>query len=220
MKGSCDHCDSSEVQEISDCLLEALTQTSLHENPGEYSEVMTNRLKNMLHELLGLASRSQPFSDMGGVHQCIDKFFLSVINAKSAWAKLSSIVGADYLPERLPERAVEVSSYSFPIEERREVARMLIRQYDTTFAFHCHKYNCGAACAFALTPCPNLGCSEVLSAKFMEAHLGDCQFTPLGCGRGCGETVARKEMPCHLRLTCDLRPAECPYSALGCHTGE
>jgi hypothetical protein len=199
--------------------LEALTQTSLHENPGEYSEVVTNRLKNTLHELLGLASRGQPFSDMAGVNKCIDKFFVSVINAKSAWAKLTSVVGADYLPEKLPERAVEVSTFSFPLEDRREVARMLIRKYDTTFSYHCHKYNCGAGCTFALTPCPNIGCSEVLSARYTAAHLDTCQFTTLACERNCGETVARKEMLCHLTLTCELRPVECPYACIGCEPG-
>jgi len=220
IKGTCDHCDSAEVQRLSDCLLEALTQTSLHENPGEYSEVITNRLKNTLHELLGLASRNQHFSDMAGVNQCIDKFFVSVINAKSAWAKLSSIVGADYLPEKLPERAVEVSSFSFSLEERREVARMLIRKYDTSFAHHCDKFNCGEACSFALVACSNLGCSEVLSVKYTGAHQEECQFTRIACERGCGEIVVRKEMSCHLALTCDLRPAECPYSCIGCRPDE
>lgn len=216
IKGTCDHCDSAEVQRLSDCLLEALTQTSLHENPGEYSEVITNRLKNMLHELLGLASRDQHFTDMAGVNQCIDKFFISVINAKSAWAKLSSIVGADYLPEKLPERAVEVSSFSFSLEERREVARMLIRKYDTSFVHHCDKVNCGAACSFALVSCSNLGCSEVLSTKYTSSHLEECHFTRIACERGCGEIVVRKEMSCHLTLTCDLRPVECPYACIGC----
>jgi hypothetical protein len=219
IKGTCDHCDSREVQYLSDCLLEALTQTSLHENPGEYSGVATNRLKNTLHELLGLASQKETFSDLAGVRQCIDKFFVSVINAKSAWSKLSSIVGADYLPERLPERALEVSSRSFPLEERQEVARMLLRKYDTAFAFHCHKYNCGAGCVFALTHCPNLGCSEALSAKYLGEHAAACQFAPLQCERGCGETVVRKEMACHLRLACVLRGAECPYACIGCKPG-
>lgn len=216
IKGTCDHCDSQEVQQLSDQLLETLTQTSLHENPGEYSEVATNRLKSTLHELLGIASRGETFHDLAGAKSTIDKFFVSVLNAKSTWSKLSSIVGDDYLPEKLPARAVEVSSFSFPLEERREVARMLIRKYDTSFAHHCHKFNCGSACSFALTACPNLGCSEVLSAKYLGAHMEACQFTPLGCERGCGETVARKEMSCHLLLTCELRPAECPYASIGC----
>lgn len=165
IKGTCDHCDSEEVQKLSDQMLEALTQTSLHENPGEYSEVVTNRLKNTLHELLGIASRGETFHDLAGARQCLDKFFVSVLNAKSTWSKLSSIVGDDYLPEKLPARAVEVSTFSFSLEERREVARMLIRKYDTDFAHHCHKYNCGSGCTFALTACGNLGCSEVLSAR-------------------------------------------------------
>ena len=218
IKGTCDHCDTEEVQHLSDCLLEALTQTSLHENPGDYSEVATNRLKDTLMELLGLASRGETFRDLAGVLHCLDKFFISVINAKSAWSKLSSIVGADYLPEKLPERAVQVSRRSFPPEERAEVARMLLRKYDVAFAFHCHKYNCGAACVFALTPCPNLGCGEVLSAKYMGEHQQACPFAPLQCERRCGDTVARKEMACHLRLDCVLRAALCPYAPIGCHT--
>lgn len=216
IKGTCDHCDTKEVQELSDQLLEALTQTSLHENPGEYSEVVTNRLKNTMHELLGIASRGETFHDLAGAHHCIDKFFVSVLNAKSAWSKLSSIVGDDYLPEKLPARAVEVSSFSFPLEERREVARMLIRKYDTSFAHHCDKQNCGASCSFALTACPNMGCSEIMSSKYVDGHLLTCQFTPLRCERNCGEIVARKEMACHLRLNCVLRPASCPYECIGC----
>lgn len=216
IKGTCDHCDSQEVLKISDCMLEALTQTSLYENPGEYSEVSTNILKNSLHELLGIASRAESFHDLAGVYQCLDKFFVTIINKKSTWSKLSSIVGADYLPENLPHRAVEVSRTSFPLEERQEIARMLIRKYDTTFQYHCDKNDCGSACVFAITHCPNVGCAELLSAKFVGSHLDSCMFTPLPCERNCGETVVRKEMDCHLKLQCVLRSAECPYECIGC----
>ena len=216
IEGSCDHCDSREVQQLSDCMLEALTQTSLHENPGEYSEVTTNSLKNTLHELLGIASRGESFHDMAGIYRCLDKFFITIINKKSTWSKLSSIVGADYLPENLPQRAVEVSSFSFSLDERKEVARMLIRKYDTSFIYHCNKYNCGTSCIFAPNPCPNTGCSEIVSSKYVGEHLEACQFTPLLCHRGCGETVVKKEMDCHLSFECVLRKAECPYACIGC----
>lgn len=158
---------------------------------------------------------------MSDVHQCVDKFFITVINNKSAWAKLSSIVGADYLPERLPERAVEVSRVSFPPEERDEVARMLIRKYDSAFQLHCPHPHCGTSCpSFFLSPCPNLGCSMVMSAKHHPQHQEVCPFAPLLCEQGCGDRIPRKEMQYHISLTCIRRPATCPYACIGCKSGK
>jgi hypothetical protein len=200
-------------------MLEAMTQASLYENPGDYSIVETNRLKNKLFELLGIASRGETFGDMKGVNNCIDKFLVTVMNAKSTWSKVSSIVGPDYIPEKLPERALEVSSKSFPSEERQEISKMLIRKYDTNFEYHCHKFNCGSSCTFCVIHCRNLGCPDFLSAKYLNDHLSHCPFTILNCNRGCGDRIARKEMDNHLLVDCVLRPAECPYACIGCRPG-
>lgn len=213
---TCDHCDSQKVKDLSDSLLEVLAQTSLYENPGDYSEVETNRLKNKLHDLLGISTHSKTVQDMESAQKCIDKFFISVINSKSAWSKLSSIVGADYLPEKLPERALQVSNLSFPPEERVQLACMIIRKYDSSFSFHCSQRQCGEACSFALMSCPNLGCSEMMSAKYIGDHLEVCPYTRQHCERNCGAVVARKEMSYHLKADCELRPAICPYASLGC----
>mmetsp|Transcript_16013 Transcript_16013/g.24150 ORF Transcript_16013/g.24150 Transcript_16013/m.24150 type:complete len:305 (-) Transcript_16013:7-921(-) len=176
VSGTCDHCDSMHVDLLSDKLLEALTQTSLHEYPGESPPApATNRLKDLLMETLGLASISERF-DMKHVHHVLDKFLTLVLNKKSAWSKAASIFGGEYSPEQLPQRAKELDRDAFTSEERREIAKLLIRKYDTDNEYHCEESRCGSSCVFAPYYCNNDGCTAVFSMKWRGQHDGIFPF--------------------------------------------
>ncbi|CAE7521852.1 unnamed protein product, partial [Symbiodinium microadriaticum] len=191
VEGTCDYCDSAYIDLLSDKLLEALTTTSLHENPGEIlSYAATNRLKDLLMETLGLASICESM-DLKEINVRLDKFMIQVLNKKSAWSQAISIFSGDYDPELLPRRAVELDQFIFPQEERVSLAKILIRKYDSAFEFHCDRKHCGPNCMYAPYYCNYDGCTTVFSLKWKDQHDEVCPFKLVECSRQCGAFVSR-----------------------------
>lgn len=179
---------------LSDKLLEALTTSSLHENPSDVlSDADTNRLKDLLMGTLGLASICDVM-DLKEIHMRLDKFMIRVLNKKSAWSQAMSIFSGDYDPELLPRRALDLDKFIFPQQERALLAKILIRKYDSEFKFHCDVANCGANCVYAPYTCVNDGCTTVLSLKWKDRHDEECPYKTVECSRQCGVFVSRRSM--------------------------
>lgn len=193
-QGTCDHCDSDYIDFLSDKIWDIFATTSLHEYPGDFpSHATLNRLKDLLMETLGLASISETM-DLREVNLRLDKFMIQVVNRKSVWSQAMSVFTGEYLPEMLPRRAMEIDRYIFSQEERRLLAKILIRKYDHRYEYHCATEHCGPNCMFAPFFCNNDGCTSVFSLKHKEDHDAKCPFKIIECPRLCGGWASRRAM--------------------------
>jgi hypothetical protein len=104
--------------------------------------------------------------------------------------------------------------YSF--DERKELARAIIRKYDVTHEFHCTNKFCGKECPFAIQLCPNPGCGVRFSKKAWLEHEAKCPEKALTCPNQCGSSISRRKMMDHIREECLLRVIPCPYTKIGC----
>lgn len=213
--GTCDHCDLNFIEKLSNELLEALTKASVHVNPTAHSEVTTIRLKNVLMEILGLASINEVMT-IEQVQSKLEHFVQILDEKQSRWAKVTAMIGSELHPEKLAWRAAELTREIFALPERMEIAKILIRKYDGTHQYHCATEHCGDECEFAPMKCSNEGCHEEFSRKWWGEHDAQCPYKIIPCSRECGVTVIRQHLPQHLSLECELRPAECPYKDIGC----
>jgi hypothetical protein len=179
---------------LSDKLLEIFSTTSLHEYAGEFpSHAAINRLKDVLMETVGLASISEHM-DLREVNLRLDKFLIQVVNKKSAWSQALSMFSGEYLPEMLPQRALELDKFIFSQEERRMLAKTLIKKYDHRFEYHCDKAHCGSNCIYSPYFCNNDGCTTVFSLKYKDEHDAVCPFKITECPRHCGGWASRRTM--------------------------
>jgi hypothetical protein len=203
------------------------TKASLFENPGaSISPVITNRLKTLLMDTLGLGAKSETMN-LHDIEILIQKFLTIVINNKSVWSKAMSIFNDDVVIENIPSRYADLSNDLFTQREAIAIATMIIHKYDIDFTYHCNLVTLSTSemiaahqCPFSPFACPNNGCRVTMSRKHFELHDQICPFKMVECSRQCGDTVMRQKMESHLAMLCNLRPEECPYAKIGClHRG-
>ncbi len=210
--GTCDHCDIKEISLISNKLLDALCQASLHEYPGIDCppDPYINRLKDDLMDMIGFGSISPTSSSPSlGIHSHtnhsasvtlkeilgrLDRFQSYVIERKSFWSTAASLFSSDYSPDQFPVRAAHLSSGVFPPSERELMASSLIRRYDEQFEYHCSVSHCGEKCKYSLHACQNEGCNARYTLRDQKEHEEICQFQLIACQRECEEMIKRKDM--------------------------
>jgi len=106
----------------------------------------------------------------------------------------------------------------FPLEERRQLAKVLIQKRDSVFSYHCDQKNCGHHCPFAYEHCPHIDCPVIYSRKWSNQHDQECPQKIIECERHCERHVMRRLMKNHLMDECVLRPVECSFASLGCES--
>lgn len=143
----------------------------------------------------------------------LDQF---VGSSQTAWSIASSVLVTGDAAVHQQERTAEIAHDFFQEEERRELARLVIRRYDHVHAFHCAQNNCGQGCIFAVEQCPHTPCQVCYSRKWALQHDAVCPEKLLPCERACSVMVPRKNMAHHLQELCGLRPVLCPFHCLGC----
>lgn len=72
-----------------------------------------------------------------------------------------------------------------------------------------------SACIFRRVNCPHC-CGATFSAHFTRRHDAICGEKHVPCEQACGKHVPRKQMNEHIHMRCELRPAKCPFGAIGC----
>jgi len=230
----CDHCDSKAVQCLSDKLLEVLSIATLLQQTDATqilsqkvgiqckAQLLTNTVLPFLYQrpLPAYLMRLDPSTRIHTLClDILDKFpdhTARNLLSKSTYVNLFQ--RDSVLEKGLEDRMGEVNARFFGKEERDVLARVLIRHVDDPdFTLHCSKEHCGPDCEFAMTYCPNHGCDEVLSQKFMAHHEEHvCKYKLIDCPKECGELVPRYQMRRHLQQDCPLRDAACPFQFLGC----
>eukprot|EP01034_Spumella_vulgaris_P029296 gene29296-36321_t len=136
--------------------------------------------------------------------------------SKTALSMASSVLSSSNASEALSLRLVEVSRLYFGDEERAELARLLIRKFDSVYEFHCEKLHCGDSCQFSVELCPHSECGVRYSRKWAAQHDGMCPQKIVPCTRECGVDIKRRFMDPHLCQDCVLRPVVCAFTELGC----
>jgi len=118
----------------------------------------------------------------------------------------------------LADRMEEINAKYLCKEERDILSKILVRHIDDPeFELHCQQEHCGPDCEFALHNCTNEGCDEFHSQKYLIKHAEqDCKFKLVDCPNRCGEQISRNSLRYHVRQTCPLRDASCPFKFLGC----
>jgi hypothetical protein len=213
---SCDHCDLREVDQLACLFLDKFVDASIVKHPRNITLDKVIALKNSLIESLGLlvgGSDSVNYAAID-VARRLDSFIQS---GKSALSMVSSALAATVSKS---DRLRDLESNYFSLEERSELAKLLLRRQDQLFIYHCAKINCGSSCEFAPEHCPNQSCSVVYSRKWAEQHDLACPEKLVQCDRICGVCIPRRTALHHHAEECSLRPVQCPFKILGCPIGE
>eukprot|EP00298_Acanthocystis_sp_HF-20_P006648 c16439_g1_i1.p1 GENE.c16439_g1_i1~~c16439_g1_i1.p1 ORF type:complete len:401 (+),score=119.20 c16439_g1_i1:253-1455(+) len=71
-------------------------------------------------------------------------------------------------------------------------------------------------CPFRTIYCPNIGCTNVYSARMAEEHQKLCEFTPVECPLKCSLKIPRNELEDHLNSICEMKTVKCPFEHIGC----
>lgn len=208
IEDSCDTCDLTQIEHISNALLQKLAITSLKIEPKKAIVAPTvNPIKTQLIETL-LGSESMGVSSL---LLAIEKFEIA---NKSIFKQMFS-TAIDKSNEEIPRRANNIVD-NMLFDERSFIAKALIKKHDVDFKFHCNIKNCGEACEFAPEACLNPGCSSVHSRKYHLDHDAICPHKIVPCERNCGDTFPRRMTETHMSSSCPLRPVACPFADLGC----
>jgi hypothetical protein len=161
-----------------------------------------------------------PASFMYDLDSVVRKLDVFVNQSKTALSMASSVLSSASSSEMLSLRLVEISRLYFGDEERAELARLMIRKFDSLYEFHCEKLNCGTTCKFSIELCPHSECGVRYSRKWAVQHDGQCPQKVVPCTRECGTDIKRRLMDPHLCHDCVLRPVVCVFTDLGCESGE
>ena len=161
---------------------------------------------------------NSPDSQLSIVLKKIELFSQS---GKSIWTSIFSNDESTAMSSELVSRAVDIAENYFPFIERTEIAKLIIRIYDSKCKFHCspnseRNYCDESTCIFAPFHCVNEGCQIVVSKIWEQRHDEVCPYKLISCARECGIHVKRNGMSHHLSDTCDLRPVPCPFYDIGC----
>jgi hypothetical protein len=169
--GSCDHCDTAEIEKLDAQMLLKLSDITLKLDQKVIPQPpVLNPLKTKLFDEL----LNPPSTGMQRVHAAIDTF---QAGPQSSWGKM--FTHTDKTAEDLPRRTELMASLHF--EERSFVSKAIVRKHDLNYEFHCDKPNCGDACVFCPEACPNAGCTEVYSRKWASKHDSDCPQKVVPC---------------------------------------
>jgi hypothetical protein len=184
------------------------------------SEATLNHMKSRLMMALELGADSSPSLDYAVALERLVSFPQYALDGgKNKWVRAASERGANQDYESIVFRCAEISRFWFTPQERMEVAMLLIQRHDQKNQFHCDTIMCGEECEYAIIVCANDNCGILTSRKWTSKHDEVCVHKQVPCSRACGDVVARRLMAMHLADDCDLRPAQCLYSDIGCKAG-
>lgn len=215
--GTCDHCDLAERDKLASKLLQVMATVSSRDGGRTVSESKIYTLKNRLLELVNLAPAAERMP-IFNLYSRIDAFPES---NKSMWRQASTSMGfKDENQETISNHLNDLESRFFQLDERNEIATILLRKHDTLNEYHCNTINCGNECIFRPIKCPNAGCPDTTSFKWCSAHDELCPYKVVECKRCCGDSFARRAMDSHLQHACPLRPVMCPFHDMGCNITE
>ena len=243
----CQHCDSKEVQKLADLLLEKLGAALLGgggsgAGGGMGMGVLTMGVAGAampLHRVLGVkramlnallrdAVMDVPQYKLEAVGKILDSFIASQQNSSllNLGAKAGGVMSmgmgggsgtSRVLGSRRPSIADQQQAVLFSVEERVELAKLVIRKFDAALhEYHCSTPSCGTGCVFAVQRCPHDGCSTRFSQRWWGEHDAACLFKIMPCSNGCGQSTPRQATAAHLQYHCPMRPVSCPYAKVGC----
>eukprot|EP01038_Epipyxis_sp_PR26KG_P017378 gene17378-24007_t len=206
---TCDHCDLQEVYRLAQALLDSFIKISLTKYPSSFPSEKVLKVKNAVVEATKVMDQGMYQYSFDNVQNSLTESCKRVRKSSAlAFSSSQSIAG----DAARVSQAAEV----FSLAERCCLARLIIRRFDTNYAYHCGQMNCGGACSFAVYKCSNVGCAEQVSAKWMTHHDAVCPFKIIPCTRNCGVFITRSTLDYHLFTDCILRPVFCTYSHVGC----
>jgi len=200
---TCQSCDLEQVEALQKLLLEKFWQAIYVKYGGSANRHKFNKLKNKLIEATRLISRGVRSLSVQQVGADLDKFIRSLGNKS---------VGAFDIHN--PNCKLLVDGFTAP--ERIEIAKVIVRSFDSTHEYHCTNNFCGQECPYAVHSCPNGGCTTSFSMNHWLKHDAVCPFKPIACPLNCGHAQSRQTMSDHVQTTCVMRPVLCPYHSIGC----
>lgn len=223
----CAHIDVETIWNVADALLEALSRAARNAAEGKpfsswAGEALELRPKLVEH-LETTSTKQKTLNDLEDV-------LLKFANSnKRLVGKMFGTHGKAERANQLQKISDELGKLSlqdggWPLAQRMELAKTLIRRYDSVNVAHC---NLGfvdegkliqhmAECPWRPIECPNKGCGQVHSFKRLEMHDDVCVYKPILCVQGCGKKIARLNMKKHITTVCDRKPVECPFAQYGC----
>lgn len=223
----CAHIDVETIWNVADALLEALSRAARNAAEGKpfsswAGEALELRPKLVEH-LKTTSTKQKTLNDLEDV-------LLKFANSnKRLVGKMFGTHGKAERANQLQQISDELGKLSlqeggWPLAQRMELAKTLIRRYDSVNVAHC---NLGfvdegkliqhmSECPWRPVECPNKGCGQVHSFKRLEMHDDICVYKPVLCVQGCGKKIARLNMKKHITTVCDRKPVECPFAQYGC----
>lgn len=218
----CDHCDSVEVDSLSNLLIDVTSYISLLQSTSEVTDYTLYPLKNSIINIAISHERPEAgkVDALKELNELLKKFMFHVEKERSKHAMSRLLSKRLFLfAERhdqpdFHQRCCVIAGRCFPKTERDAIAGLIVRKLDPDHQFHCEKVDCGPTCVFRRVPCPNKGCSKSMSRVHLQAHDAVCEHKVTTCD--CGVELKYREMPAHLRVDCQLRRVDCPFKSLGC----
>ena len=138
-----------------------------------------------------------------------------VTQSKSSWSAVSGAFSPSSVLENAGRRTADIAHCFLSANERRLIARLVIRKHDSLFQFHCNKIGCGSECKFCPENCANSGCHVTYSKCDAMEHDAECPQKVISCPRECGDPdIKRRMLSAHMSATCPLRPAPCPFESM------
>ena len=172
---SCDWCDLQETENLSELMLQKLTEASLVKYPSAMGPWNISRLKNALIEAIGLMSlgEEQLWYDFNTIVQRLNVYVKNINKGMR-----QTIFGSDG-KDSVVNRKIFLSTY-FTEYERIELSKLTIRMFDQRFEYHCSRNNCSDVdpssnlCIFFHETCPNGICGLRASRKQLMVHADQC----------------------------------------------
>jgi TRAF-type zinc finger len=214
----CDHADSVAVHELSATLVDVLTYLTIVQSPNAIylDDAMALPVKKRILSVINITDALKRLSSASSRLKSLDKALEELAISERSMAKyLLSKVG--FYANRTSEpiwstrRGQVVERYW---TERDELAGWIVRGLDPEYELHCGVPSCGANCEYAWKPCPNLGCSVLISQKHLPQHDEICQYKVILCE--CGTSVPKHHLQHHEAVECALRDTSCPFAEIGC----
>ena len=236
---TCSHCDVETVDKLANQMLRAIAARAyLRHGDHPLTAPEVNNLKTkLLLEVLHL--NSDQVMGLSAVFEAIER-----LETGADRSTLHQMVTSKAPEDKIESREDYLNAHDFTLEERLELAKLIIRKHDSEHSAHCAQQNCGEECDFAPAHCSHegnstrvlwsyctsenllyykmmmIGCSQTMSRKWKKRHEDECEFRIVPCPRQCGEDVAKKDMENHIKFACSYRPVPCPYVDLGCTAGK
>lgn len=185
---TCEYCDLQEIEKLALILLEKLCSASIIKHPRLINIPKIVNLKRKMIEDLNLnvtdSNKSFQYS-FDNVVAVLDSYCSS---CNSTLSSVSSALSSESNFMTFSKRIAEISKNYFGIEERNELAKLIIRKYDNNNDYHCLSKNCGMTCIYSVEECPNNNCGVKYSQKWRQQHDEICPQKIINCDRHCGRT--------------------------------